>query len=56
MTPEMQSEVDFIARRVAWLEHQPRFRDGVLMSPDLRAEAGTIYDRVEELELILVNS
>ena len=56
MTPEMVSELDFIMRRVAWLEQQPRSQGGALMSPDLRDEAGTIYNRIEELEIVLANS
>jgi hypothetical protein len=56
MTPEMASELDFIMRRVAWLEQQPRFRAGALISTDLRDEASLIYKRIEELEIILTNS
>jgi len=52
----MASELDFIMRRVAWLEQQPRFPGGSLVSRDLRDEAGTIYKRIEELEIVLANS
>lgn len=42
--------VDFIQRRVRWLEGRPRDIDGILLCRDHRDEAGMLYGLIEELE------
>lgn len=46
---EIDSELDFIKVRVHWLEEQPRDSEGILLHPDLRAEAGVISRRIDEI-------
>ena len=48
---EIWSEINFIAARRAWLAKQPMDSFGKLLREDDRLEAGTMVQRLEELEV-----
>ena len=48
---EIWSEIEFITARRAWLAKQPMDAFGKLLREDDRLEAGTMLQRLEELEV-----